>query len=132
MNILIDSMFLFIYLFALFYSNIPNVSNEDYLIHKIYIFVSTLAYFYIILSIKNLQTKNKSMYEIYKESFIFALYCVIGYSIYVDLSLMESTKYIFDVSQETSPLKKYLQIITIIVLFVIIMQLLQSMFQIND
>lgn len=130
MNIFIDAVFLFVYLMALLYLKLPDVLNTSYLTHKLFIFIETFIYFYMIQLIKKIRDKCKiDPYELLQSSVVWALCSVIGYSIYVDMLYMESTKLYFGAPDCVDPLKRYAVIALIIVFFVALIQLMQLLFQ---
>ena len=135
MNIFTDILFLFLFILALFYFRLPNVLNNNYIIHKIYIFIAVFGFYYIMQMIKKVKSRcSIEPYNIVQKSFITALLCVIGYSIYTDLLINESTKdYFEDISLPELNINKRLVIITLIVVsFVMIMELGGVLFKTNS
>lgn len=93
MNLIIDPLFIFIYLFALFYLGIPNIDSEDLLKHKLVIFLAVFCFNFALQLIKNVRSKCLVRSDrILNDSVITSLIAVIGYSICTDLAVMEYTK----------------------------------------
>jgi hypothetical protein len=93
MNVFTDVLFLFVYLIILFYFKVPDITNTNYLLHKLVIFISLLVFYYILEIIKKIKGKCKiDQKKIMGEALNNSLYGVIGYSIYVDLMYMNFSK----------------------------------------
>jgi len=89
MNVFIDILFLFIYLLVLFYFKVPNITNNNYLWHKLLLFIFVIAYQYILEIIKKLKNKQDvEPFQILQDCVYYGLYSVVGYSIYIDLMYM--------------------------------------------
>lgn len=89
MNIFTDIIFLFVYLIVLFYFRFPDITNNKYIFHKVIIFVSVFVFRFVVELIKKIKNKCKiEPLDILKESLLYALLNVVGYSIYVDLMYM--------------------------------------------
>ena len=92
-NIFTDVLILFIYIITMFYFKVPNISNNNYVTHKLYLFVGTFAFFFISNMIKNLMGKKQiDIHDVLKDTLIMALVCVIGYSIFIDLRTWDKTR----------------------------------------
>jgi len=132
MNIFTDILFLFVYILAMLYLEMPNINNTDYPIHKLYLFISIFSYYFIIQLIKKIKNKcTIDALSIMQDSLIISLFCVLGYSIYVDLKYWEYTKdYIVPIDPEnfTSTLKGYLIVSSIIAIFVMVVQFVKILF----
>jgi len=86
MNIFTDTIFLLVYLMILFYFHIPDITNNNYLFHKLIIFISILAFRYIIEIIKKIKDRQKvDPFEVLNSSLYYALFGIIGYGVYMDL-----------------------------------------------
>jgi len=93
MNLLIDPLFIFIFLFTLFYFGIPNIDDDNFVKHKLFIFIAIFCFNFALQLIKRLRSKCLvRTNEILRESLITALMAVIGYSVCTDLVNMSSTK----------------------------------------
>jgi hypothetical protein len=89
MNIFTDIFFLFIYLTLLFYFKFPDITNNNYIFHKLIIFISVFVFRFVIELIKKIKNKCKvDPLEILKESLLYSLFNIVGYSIYIDLMYM--------------------------------------------
>lgn len=132
MNIFTDVLFLFVYLLAMFFFELPNVKNKNYPVHKFFIFLSVFAYYYVIQIIKKIRNNCKvDFYIVLQEALMMGLYCVLGYSLYVDFVYWDCTKGMFGDIKEVNIAKRYLIIATIIVTFVACMKLLELLFHQN-
>lgn len=132
MNIFTDSLFLFVCLFALFYFNMPNVNNDNYLTHKLMIFISVFAFSYVTRLIKKI--KNGCVVnpmELMYNCLYTAVVAVVGYSIYIDLTYMDWSKtYFVDNFNDTHlyGTQKYAFISLVIVVSTALIQLIGLMF----
>jgi hypothetical protein len=89
MNTIIEAFFLFIYLIIIFYFHFPNITNNNYLFHKIIIFILAFVFkFSIELGKKIKKSEKVDPIEILKDSSNYALYNILGYSIYIVMMYM--------------------------------------------
>lgn len=132
MNLFTDALFMFIYLFALFYFGIPNIKNDNYLLHKLVIFLAIFAFNYIIQLIKNIRNQCKvDPIKILVNSLFMGLIATVGYSIYVDLVHMSWSKdFIINTFSDLKydDTKRYSALSLLIVFSVIIIKLIGLMF----
>lgn len=130
MNIFTDILFLFVYLFALLYFKIPDVANNNYLIHKFFLFIAIFGYYYVIHIIKKIKYGCKiDPYQILTESLNMSLFCILGYSIYVDMMYMDSTKSYFGDITQVNLNKRFLAISIIMTGFVTLVHLVKTLFK---
>ena len=107
----------------LLYMRFPDVLNNQYLTHKLYLFAAIIVFYYVMQLI--VQLKNKctiNAVALLKSSFQMALYCIVGYSIYVDLLYMDYTSSYFGDVEEVFPLKRMFIITIIIIMFVLFIE----------
>lgn len=84
-----EFLVLFIFLFALFYFKFPDITNNNYLFHKLIIFIAAFVFKFVIELYKKMKDNEKiDPMETMKESALFSLYNILGYSIYIDLMYM--------------------------------------------
>jgi len=93
MKIFIDPLFLYLFVFALLYLKIPNVETDNYITHKILLFLGILIFDFALQLIKRIRSSCiVKTDEVFSESIKTALYGIIGYSLYIDTTIMTSTK----------------------------------------
>ena len=86
MSVIIETLFLFIYLTILFYFKFPDITNNNYLFHKMIIMIMTFVFKFVIELYKKIKNEEKvDPIVILNESVNYSLYCIIGYSVYIDL-----------------------------------------------
>lgn len=86
MNTFINIFFVFIFIFIILYFKAPNISNNNYILHKLIIFTLLFTYQFMLLIMSKVKNKCKiDFLEIFKYSMETAVVGVIGYSIYTDL-----------------------------------------------
>lgn len=130
MNIFTDVLFLFVYIMTLLYFRIPDIANNNYLTHKFYLFISIFGYYYVIQMIKKVKNKCPiEPYDLLKESINMSLFCLLGYSIYVDMMYMDQTKGYFGDITTVDINKRFVVVSLIMVLFVTVVQLIKMMFK---
>jgi len=129
MNIFTDSLFLFVYIFVLLFFGIPDMHNNNYVKHKIILYVNILWFYYIIQLIKKIKNKCPIVpIDIFKDCLKFATYAVFGYAIYVDLLYMDWSKDYFAHISDNDMVKKCSIISLIIVSFTTCSRLIELMF----
>lgn len=134
MNIFTDGLFLFLFIFTLLYFRMPDVLNNKYMVHKFFIFIGVFCFYYVIQMIKKIKSKcTIEPYNLLYKSINMALWCTLGYSIYVDLLYMdESKKYFLDInSSNLDKTKRFVIIALIIVSIVVLIELFGMMFKTN-
>ncbi len=133
MNIFTDILFLFVYILTMLYLELPDIKNNDYPIHKLYLFISIFAYYFVVQIIKKIKNKcTIDPFLILQDCLIISLFCVLGYSIYVDLKYWDYTKETITAIDSTdfnSILKGYSSVALIIVSFVTVVQLVKILFK---
>ena len=86
MNTFINIFFVFIFIFIILYFKAPNISNNNYILHKLIIFALLFIYQFMLLIMSKVKNKCKIDFsEVFKYSIETAIVGVIGYSIYTDL-----------------------------------------------
>jgi hypothetical protein len=127
MNTFIDIIFLFVYLFTMFFFGIPDVANDNYIGHKIILFVSLFIYNFALNFIKSIFSKNNNNIDIFNDSFQIAVAGIIGYSLFIDLTIMDST-YEFMNSICSSENMLYLTITIVMILFISLVKIFKLLF----
>lgn len=94
MNIILNILFIFLFLYSILYFRIPNVNNDKYIFHKFVIFVAIFCFQFVLLLLSKIKNKCKiDMTQLLQNSFETALYGIVGYSIYNDIAFMNLRKY---------------------------------------
>lgn len=133
MNIFTDVLFLLVYLLVMFFFEIPDIKNKNYPVHKLIIFTSIFIYYSIVTLIKTIKNKkNVDPYVILNDAVMMGLYCVLGYSLYVDFIYWDYTKHLFADIKEANIIKRYTVVSIIIVLLVTTIQLSKMLFIVNN
>jgi hypothetical protein len=129
MNFFTDVLFLFVYILIMLSLKMPDVINTDYIIHKLQIFIEIFMFYYVVKLMSRVYNDCKILpWTIMQQSFTMGLYCVIGYSIYVDLLHMDKTCSLFGDITQVDPMKRHVIISFIMILFVIIVQAISVIF----
>lgn len=130
MNIFTDTLYLFIFMFVMLQFDIPDINDDNKILHKFYMFVNISIFYFLVKLIKKI--KNKCKIEpivMFKQSIMTALLCVLGYSFYIDFTLMEQIKDFFEYPEEKT--KKIFMICLTIVGFYLLIELTMTMFVID-
>ena len=127
MRIILDAVFLFCFIMIMFYFELPNIFSDNYIKHKLILFGAVFGFYYLISLIRKVGKQNCTIdpYIMIKHSLKIALLTIIGYSIFIDFSIMEWSKdyFIFD-----NPYKKYAIVSVIIVVLITIIQTIETLF----
>lgn len=133
MNVFTDILFLFVYLITMLYLEYPDIKNNNYPIHKLYLFIGIFGYYFIVQVIKKIKNKcSIDPYVLLQDSLMISLFCVLGYSLYVDFKYWDYTKDFIppiDLEDQISLLKGYSMASFIVVLFVTLIQLIKILFK---
>lgn len=90
MNAFTDLLFIFIFLYIMFFFGIPKIANKNYLLDKLVIFAMVFIFNYIIQIIKKIRSGCKiEQDKLIRNSMDVAITAVVGYSIFVDLTIMD-------------------------------------------
>lgn len=129
MNIFTDTLFLFTFILAMLYFDLPNITDGNPILHKFYLFVSICGFFFLMQLIKKIKNKCEiEPYEIFQQSFATGITCILGYSFYNDLILTKSYRMYF---YSDDKLAKIFIVGLTIVGFYLLVTLTMSMFQID-
>lgn len=86
MNIIYNSVIIFVFIFLTLYLEFPIIKKDDAIMNKIYLFIGVFALQSIILSLDKLKKECKnSTADVAKEAIKIAFLSVIGYSFYIDM-----------------------------------------------
>lgn len=127
MRILLDAVFIFLFVNILFYFKIPNIESDNYVKHKLYLFIFTLIFYYLLSVIRKIGNKRCTLdhYGIIKNSIKISLTCVVGYSLYHDFTLMEWSKEHFTFENEY---KKQAVVGVLIISLITVLQCFEMIF----
>jgi hypothetical protein len=129
MSIFTDSLFMFVYIFTLLFFGIPDMHNNNYVKHKLILYINILWFYYVIQLIKKI--KNKCPIDpisILKNCLVYATYAVFGYALYIDLMYMDWSKDYFSHIADNDNIKKCSIIALIVISFTTVSQLVELMF----
>lgn len=133
MNIFTDILFLFVYILTLLYLELPNVMTNNYPIHKLYLFIGVFVYYFVVQIIKKIKNKcNIDLYTLLEDALMISLFCVVGYSLYVDFKYWDYTKDFIAIPNQESfeeTFKGYSVVTLVIVGFVTLIQLSKVLFK---
>lgn len=132
MNTLIDILLLFGFLYVIFLFKFPNIENTNYLYNKFLVFVLIFLFNFMVQFITKIISGCNILYdEIIGKSLEVALYGVIGYSIFVDLSIMNGTKtYIQSFGKSSYSL--YLVAAIVVIAFIAMMKTFKLLLSTNE
>ena len=128
MNLFANLFFIFLFLFSMFSFRMPNVENDNYIMHKLVLFIAIFCYQLLLSIVTKIRDKCKiDINQLISESLQMALFCVIGYSIFIDVKYMNSTK--VAVGRVMKKNFRFIYVTFIIVLVVAIIKSAQLMFR---
>ena len=130
MNIFTDLLFLFIFVYSMLFFKIPDVETDNYIYHKLIFFVTIFLFTFVSQILMKLRNDCTIVArEIFNKSLEVAISGLIGYSLYIDLTIMESTKeYMVGYSRYIL----YLMIAITIILFIGIVKIVKLLFNYNE
>ncbi|QKF94015.1 hypothetical protein QKU48_gp0557 [Fadolivirus algeromassiliense] len=86
MNTFINIFFVFIFIFLILFFKVPNINDNNYILHKVILFGLLFVYQFMLLVMSKVKNKCKiDFLEVFRYSVETAAIAVIGYSIYTDL-----------------------------------------------
>jgi hypothetical protein len=92
MNTFINIFFIFIFIFAILLFRVPNIDNNNYIVHKVIIFALLFGYQFILLVASKIKNKCKIEFmELLTRSLETATIGIVGYSLYTDLQFYRFT-----------------------------------------
>ena len=109
---------------------IPGTSDNNILFNKLILFIGILIFQFFIKIIINMKRRCKILLKnIMVDSLLYGILAMIGYSFYLDLSLMDSTKEMFDNFNENIYLYPFIvsALITSLILFVSFFQVILNL-----
>ena len=129
MNAFLNIFFIFIFIFAILFFKIPNLDNNNYIIHKIIIFSLLFIFQFALLILSNIKNKCKiNVLNIFQSSIETAVIGIIGYSIYNDLQLMGFGIDEIDTIYIGDPKIQYLYVTIIITLLLVFVNTVKLLF----
>lgn len=121
MNIFINLLLIFVFLYGLFNLRVPNLTNNNFILNKFIIFISLVCFQFIIIIIQKIKNNCKiDINEVLNNSINIGLFGIIGYSLYNDLIWM----YNLNISTK----RMYLYVTLIIILFIAFVKFLKILF----
>ena len=128
MNTFIDILFTFLFIFIMFFFEVPEINNDNYIQHKIIIFITLFMFNYVVKIIKKMRNGCKIIQsEIISESTQMAVAGLFGYTVFVDLKVMEWSRDTIYSSYD-SLFMLYLIVTIIMTLFITIVKIVKMMF----
>jgi hypothetical protein len=125
MNSFINIFFVFIFLFAMLLCKIPNINNNNFIIHKLLIFGLLFGFQFLLLTTSHIKNKCKiDFLEIFRYSIETAILGIIGYSLFTDLRYTTVTS----LSTISDNKVKYLYIAIIVSLLLVFVNTIKLLF----
>ena len=129
MNIIIDLIFVYIYITALILFKIIDFENNDFLFQKLLLFIAIFIFTSLLEIIKRSKSYcPKSTIQIFKEASYLGLISIIGVSIYNDLDRLNQIKSIVPF---TSSNIKYITIPSIVTITMLSIKIISFLFNPN-
>ena len=93
MNLLLNIILMFVFIFLSLIIGVPGTGNNNPIKNKAYLFFGIFIFQLLIDLVEKIRNKCKvEIRDLIQRGVFIATISVIGYSIYIDLSLIESTK----------------------------------------
>lgn len=117
MNTLINIFLIFIFIIVILFFKVPNIENNNYLLHKLIIFALIFIFQFFILTMHKMVYKCKiDIFEILSYSAETAAIAVIGYSFYTDLQYYKIDDFNYNIFSFDNDSLQYIYIAIIITL----------------
>ena len=128
MNTFVDILFMFIFIFIMFFFEVPDVNNDNYIQHKVVIFITLFMFNYVVNIIKKMRNGCKiEQNNIISNSTQMAIAGLLGYSLFVDLKVMEWSRDMISSSYD-SLFMLNLIVTIIMILFISIIKIMKLLF----
>lgn len=129
MVIFTELLLLFFFIYVMLFLKIPNVENDNYIFQELIIFMIIFLFTYVSQIIIMLKYNCRmSHQEIFNKSLQVATAGLIGYVLYIDLTIMDATK---ECMVTYSPYIKYLMITICIIAVIAAVRIIYLLFN-ND
>ena len=126
MNILISMVITFIYLGAILYFGIPDINDGKYIQQKAILFIMMFVFqFFLLLFYKLVKRCNIDINRIATNSLRTSTMAIIGYSLYQDMTTMESAKGLI----ENKHVGKNIVVSAVVVIFIMAMRVIELLFR---
>ncbi len=130
MHLLLNLILQLFFIYFAILIGIPGTSDNNILFNKLILFIGILIFQFFIKIIINMKRRCKILLKnIMVDSLLYGILAIIGYSFYLDLSLMDSTKEMFDNFNENIYLYPFIvsALITSLILFVSFFQVILNL-----
>lgn len=130
MHLLLNLILQLFFIYFAILIGIPGTSDNNILFNKLILFAGILIFQFFIKIIINMKRRCKILLKnIMVDSILYGILAIIGYSFYLDLSLMDSTKEMFDNFNENIYLYPFIvsALITSLILFVSFFQVILNL-----
>ena len=132
MHLLLNLILQLFFIYFAILIGIPGTSDNNILFNKLILFTGILIFQFFIKTIINMKRRCRIVLKnITIDSLFYAILSIIGYSFYLDLSLMDSTKNMFDNFNENIYLYPFI-VSSIITILILIVSLFQMTFNIQN
>ena len=129
----IDILFIFLFMYLMFWIQIPNIENGNNMLNKFVVFVSLFCFYYVLQIIKKIKSGCKiNLDEITKNSIIVGLSGSLGYSFYTDLLTMDFSKKYIEYINDSSKYFLYITIVISIILFITVIKIIELLITSNQ
>lgn len=118
---LVDSVFLFVFVFVLLSVKLPNIQSDNYIKHKFILFITIFTFNFLLDLIKQIKKGCKiNIYDISLRSLLVGLLSILAYSVYMDFTIMKWSQMYFAGANSYDMCKKYGIISCIIATFILL------------
>jgi len=127
MNSFNEILFIFLFIYFLLMINIPDVNDDNVLMHKFIIFVSLFSFSLMLQIIEKIRNKKEIIIgEVFNEAFIVSILGVLGYTIYCDMFVIQSTSnFAIEYLRSESKMINYAIVATSIIMFIVAVRIIQ-------
>jgi hypothetical protein len=126
---------IFIFLNTMLYFDMPNIDDNNYVLHKIIFFISLFYFYFLISSLSKIFRKcSIGIKELIGRSAIIAVSGVLGYSLFVDLSRSRQLSEYFNEVLKLDNHKNRLNLLVsmFILMFIVFVRCIELLISYND
>ena len=129
MNTFTKLLFNFIFLYTILYFGLPNIENDNYIQHKLIIFIALFSFNYVLNVITKIRSEcTLTQAELASKSINAAVAGLIGYTLYIDFNIMEWSKDYIK-SLKTNNYMSILVVTLITIMFMALVKILVLLFE---
>lgn len=132
MSVITNLVFIFVFLYIMFLFKVPDIENDSFILHKFFIFITLFIFNFVSQIVIKIRNNCKiEQYDLIYKSLETSVSGVIGYSLFIDLMVMEYTKDWMEYFTRSKYLI-YLMACLMIIMFIMLIKIIKLMLNCDD